>query len=113
MPRLPYAAKTLIAQVQERKPRTTYETVGEPDGFNVHRAIKFSKAASEWLAPIMEQISDRRVHSVNLTKDGYLHVVFTSRSYADDREAFPLDDAELVVTEAGAKPSEDQGSDDH
>lgn len=95
--RLPYAAKTLIDQVAEEKPRAKVEFHGEPDGYGVVRTIKFSKSAGEWLAPLLEAINDDRIESINTTEAGYLHVTFVSTPAADDRAEFPLQAAAEVV----------------
>lgn len=88
MARLPYAARVLIDQATAAKPRTKVERVDEPDGFNVHRTIKFSKDTSKWLEPRLEV--DPRIADAHLTDDGYLHVTFISGPRADDRTVFAL-----------------------
>lgn len=95
MSRLPYAAVTLIAQVAEEKPRAKVEPVGEVDGLGVHRTIRFSKSAAKWLTPLLEEVGDPRVQSLNLTDDG-LEVTFVATRLADDKEPFPLTDAAVV-----------------
>lgn len=94
--RLPYAAEVLIDQVQEQKPKATYEE-GDPDGFDVVRTVKFDKATSKWLAPLLEVVEDWRIEEVNLTDAGYLHVTFIGGTDADARDPFPLDAAEQIV----------------
>lgn len=96
MPRLPYAAKDLIAAVTDLKPKAKAEPVGDADGLNVHRTIKFDKPTSKWLAPLLEEIGDPRITGLELTDAGYLHVTFASGRPADIRGRFPLAAAETV-----------------
>lgn len=97
MPRLPGAAKRLIQQVQAEKPKATADPEGDPDGLAVWRTIKFDKRTSKWLAPLMEQIDDPRLHDVKVTEAGYLHVTFVHTPQADWRDPFPLTEAAEVV----------------
>lgn len=97
MARLPYAARTLVRQVLEHKPKANYEVHGDPDGLNVNRTIKFDKTVSKWLAPIVEALDDERIAEVELTEAGYLHVTFTEETIADQRTPFNLDDAITVA----------------
>ena len=90
MPRLPYAALTLIEQVRLDKPRAKVEPAGDPDGFNVHRTIRFDKRTSTWLAPLLEAIEDPRIESLHVTDAGYLYVTFIAKPQADQRARFPL-----------------------
>lgn len=92
MTRLPYAAKVLMDQVEEAKPRSRSETVGDPDGLGVYRTIRFSKSAGKWLAPLLETIEDERIESFDLDDDG-LVVTFVHTPNADSRTPFPLDAA--------------------
>jgi hypothetical protein len=87
MARLPHAAKTLRRQVLDKHPRSTVEGFGDPDGLGVVRTLRLSKSASDWLAPLLE-----------VTDAGYLHVEFTGRPVADQRQEFPLTDAEEVLS---------------
>lgn len=100
MARLPHAAKTLRRQVLERHPRSTVEAHGDPDGLGVFRTLRFSKSAGQWLAPLLEVIEDRRIVRSQVTDAGYLHVEFSPRPIADQRDDFPLEDAELVLSES-------------
>lgn len=105
--RLPYAARTLIEQVQAEKPKATYETVGEPDGFRVNRTIKFDKRTSKWLAPLLVETEDERIAEASLTDAGYLHVRFVGSPVADQRDEFPLVEAETVLAEEQPQPDPD------
>lgn len=101
MARLPYAAKTLIAQATARKPRTKAEPHGDVDGLGVHRTIKFNKETSKFLAPLLEQIDDERIEDFEVTEAGYLHVTFVATPDADQRAEFPLSAAEEVAASSG------------
>lgn len=95
--RLPYAAHQLIEQVQDRRKKAKAEYVSDPDGLGVVRTIKFDKATSKWLAPILEALDDDRIREAEVTEAGYLHVTFVPTPNADDRRAFPLDEAEALA----------------
>lgn len=97
MPRIPYAAAVLISQVTDAKPRTRHEIVGPLDGIGVFRTIRFSKSGGKWLAPLLEEIRDPRIQSIEWGDDDYLEVTFVSTGVADRRHPFPLGDAETVL----------------
>lgn len=103
MPRLPYAAKVLIETVQAEKPKATYEVADEPDGFGVHRTIKFDKRTSKWLEPILDQIEDERIEDCHLTDNGYLHVTYVAGPVADQRWPYPIADAAEVARATSTK----------
>lgn len=105
MARLPHAAKTLRRQVLEKHPRSTVEGFGDPDGLGVVRTLRLSKSASDWLAPLLEVIDDNRIVRSEVTDAGYLHVEFSGRPVADQRQEFPLADAEEVLS--GPEESDD------
>lgn len=96
MPRLPYAAVTLIEQVKQHKKRAKAEPTGEVDGLGVWRTIAFDKATSKWLAPLLDEIDDPRIEGHEV-EDGVLTVTLSPRIDADTRDEFPLADAETVV----------------
>lgn len=96
MSRIPHAARTLIQQVTEAKPKATAEPHGDPDGLDVQRTIRFNKATSKWLAPILEHMGDPRIEEVEMTDAGYLHVTFVPTVDADGTQQFPLSAAEQV-----------------
>lgn len=104
MSRLPYSAKRLIEQVQAEKPKATYETTDDPDGFNVHRSIKFDKRTSKWLAPLMDQFADMdpRIAEYDVTDAGYLHVRFVGGPQADNHEPFPIQAAATILRDEPA-----------
>lgn len=99
MPRLTYAAQTLIEQVRAEKPKAKVENASEPDGLGVVRTIKFDKRTSAWLAPLLEVIDDERISGIQVTDAGYLHVTFIARPQADQRARFPLAAAAQVITD--------------
>lgn len=89
MPRNPYAAAVLDAEVKALFPDATMEPFGEPDGLGVHRSFRFDKDTSTELVDALHFLADRRVSSVNITDAGYLHVEFVGDSFrADSRDPF-------------------------
>lgn len=96
MTRLPYAATTLIGQVQAHRKQAKYTEEGEPDGFNVYRTIAFDKVTSRWLTPLLLEIADPRILSLD-TINGRLHVTFIGGPRADRNHEFPLVDASIVL----------------
>lgn len=115
MPRLPYAAKTLTEQVRRQLRRSpdskaglgTSEPVGDPDGFGVHRSVRFDKTASKWLEKVLPHLDDERIESFE-KKDGRVTVHFTGAVTADNRDRFPLEAAETV---ADYEPLDNEGID--
>lgn len=115
MARLPYAAKVLADQVREhlhRKPDSraglaTMEPEGDPDGLGVYRTVKFDKKASEFLRDglVLETLEDNRIADMEM-KDSRLHVTFTHRVIADNRNPFPLDAARAVTEQEETPPVE-------
>ena len=94
--RVPYAAQQLIEQVQERHKRATAERVGEPDGLGVIRTVEFDKTSSKFLAKVLPHLDDPRIVGFD-EKGGKVQVMFASNTSADQRDPFPLDDAETVA----------------
>lgn len=109
MSRLPYAARTLIQQVEGLRPSAKHYEASEPDGLRVVREVKFDKRTSEWLAPLLDRIDDERIKEHYLTDAGYLHVEFVGGVEADERRKFPLREA-LRLAEAD-RESEEPSSD--
>lgn len=95
--RLARAAEVLRDQVMDLKPRTKVEWAGDPDGFNVYRSIVFSKATSNWLAPILDILSDPRVVSSETDDGGRLVVTFASSVIADRTTPFELEKVATVL----------------
>lgn len=89
MPRLPYAAVTLIEQVTAERKRAKAEPHGAVDGLNVYRSIAFDKPTSKWLEPLIVETTDRRITGI-ADDDGRLVITFTPRTSADDRTPFVL-----------------------
>lgn len=98
MSRIPYAAQTLIDQVTERRKSAKVTIEQDPDGFDVNRVIKFDKATSAWLRPILEAVADPRIVGLGTVKD-QLTVIFSARTNADERDEFALDEADAVLSE--------------
>lgn len=94
MARVPHAAKTLLSQVQSKYKSASIETVGDADGFGVHRTVRFGKTESKWLAKVLPLIDDPRI--VKITRGERVTVTFTPGTPADTRQPFPLDEADTV-----------------
>lgn len=104
MPRLPYAAVTLIEQVTAQRKRAKAQPQGDTDGLNVHRSISFDKPTSKWLAPLLTDTTDRRI--VGVADDGgRLVITFSPRTIADDRTPFSLDLADPAESTTDAPAS--------
>jgi len=112
--RLVPAAEELLAQVKVLKPRATW-LVGEPDGFNRVRSLRFDRKTSKWLDPLLQAASDTRVHSTG-DDDGRLWVNFVPDARADLRTPFPLAQAAAVLYgksgQDGGGPSSSSDEDD-
>lgn len=98
MARIPHAARVLIAQTQEKYKRAKAEPVGEPDGLDVHRAFRFDKTSSKWLAPILDAIDDVRIVRLYQEKD-QLVVEFSDRHIADRAQRFPLTEVDSILND--------------
>lgn len=98
MSRQTYAAEQLTQQVTELRKSAKVEIADDPDGIDVHRAIKFDKATSKWLEPRLDAINDPRVQSLDLSKD-VLTVTFVAGMEADTRDPFPLDEADALLND--------------
>lgn len=93
------AAATLVSQVVTLRPETTWETAGEPDGYQRIRSIEFDPDTSTWLRPILEAISDPRV--AEFTLDNQMVVTFVGDVRADLRDPYPLTAVANVLYEDG------------
>lgn len=96
MARLVKAAALLAAQVQAQRKRAKWSEAGEPDGLGVVRMIRFDKATSKWLEPLLEEIADERIEWFAPTEAGYLYVKFVATPVADRHDPFPLEAAAEV-----------------
>lgn len=106
MPRYPYAAEVFEAEVKALYPKASMEPFGDPDGLGVQREFRLDKTTSAKLVEAVEFLNDPRVHSVNLTDAGYLHLEFSPLSpQADSREPFMLKLATDVLEERSSEPS--------
>lgn len=101
--RLPYAAKTLLRQIDT----DDFSRDGGPDGFGVVRTLRFGKRATKNLAPVFEVMDDSRIAESHVTEAGYLYVTFVGTRHADDAALFPLDAAKEVAATLREAP---QGS---
>lgn len=104
--RVPYAAKTLHAQVSAKYKSSKMTPVGDPDGLGVTRTVQFGKTESKWLGELLEHLGDPRIESFKSTKDG-LRVTFAAHRRADERTDFDLADAETVSQSAPRTPADD------
>jgi hypothetical protein len=85
---LVHAAAVLVSQVGTLRPEATWETSGEPDGYQRIRSIEFDPDTSAWLRPILEAISDPRIDEFTL--DNQMIVTFVGDVRADLRDPYPL-----------------------
>jgi hypothetical protein len=106
--RVPHAAKTLSRQLGERYKSHTMEPSGDPDGIGVHRKVKFDKTSSKFLDKVLPYIDDPRIVNHSM-RSGILTVEFSHRTVADQRDVFPLDDADTVATAEAKNPSTSSG----
>ena len=98
MTRIPHAAKVLTAQVEATKKNAKWEPIGQPDGFDVYRSIRFDKVTSKWLAPLLRELADNRIYYAGINK-GQLIVQFVHTTLADTKDTYNLADAETVVSQ--------------
>lgn len=96
MPRLPHAAKTLIAEAEAKWKTAKAEPHGEPDGLRVIRTVRFNKAVADKLAHLLDLLEDDRIAWVGKPKGGGLDVTFVPGIRADSREPFYLAIAEQI-----------------
>lgn len=109
MPRLPYAAKQFIAEVQAIRPKAKADP-RDLDGLNVHRTLRFDKRTSKVLGPAlltleMAEELDPRIQEFNVSDAGYLYVTFVGTPDADLRDPFLVAEA-VTVAEAEAQTSD-------
>lgn len=100
-PRIPHAARTLIAQVIENDPDATWQTVGSPDGFGVRRSIAIDEAFGD-LAEVLKTTEDPRIEHVSMDK-GSVIVRFVPTRVADESHPFGLAAAAEII--AASKPA--------
>lgn len=96
MSRITHAAKQLLNEVGAQRKTAKHTREGDADGLGVVRTIKFDKATSKWLYPILEASADDRIESLDLSKD-QLSVTFVSGPKADKRDPFRLVEVESVL----------------
>lgn len=95
-PRIPYAAKILIAQVQEHDPEMYWSTTGKPDHLNVSRTICFDPKTSVWLKPVLVANDDARIEKMRVY-DKCLMVTFVRDRLADNQTSFMIEEADAVL----------------
>jgi hypothetical protein len=101
MPRQTRAALRLITEAQGLRHSAKAEPHGDPDGFGVHRTVKFDKNTTKWLADAVLAMRDSRIQEAPVTEAGYLHVTFVADPRADHRDPFYL--AERLEIAAATK----------
>src|ERR1044072_6554594 len=96
--RLPRAAKTLIAKMEEKYKSVKVEpVVDSADGLSVMRQAKFSPKAPVYDLPkALKALMDPRVGAVR-NASGVLTVTFSGDRLADDTTPFALNDATEVA----------------
>lgn len=100
MPRTPYAARVLVAEVLSENSKAEVDWSGEVDGLDVDRSVRFDKDTSAWLHPALEKMGDERIVDLNMTEAGYLHVTFSSASpLADSRAPFYVEQLRKMVSD--------------
>lgn len=99
MPHLVLAAKTLLRQVEEAKPKMKVD-YGEPDGLNRIRSLEFDTRTSKWLAPILEACADSRIAALPMSDKNRLTVRFVPTVHADDTTPFQIAEADSVLNES-------------
>jgi hypothetical protein len=97
MPHLVPAAKTLIRQVDERRPDASHAISSEVDGIGRIRSVEFDAKTSKWLAPILEACADPRIAFVKKNRKNRMTVTFVSTVKADHADPFALDEADAVL----------------
>jgi hypothetical protein len=106
MNRQPFAMKTLIRQVTDKRPDVV-AVASLPDGFGVYRTVSFDHDVSEWLAPIIEaNASDVRIASHSVSDEGVLRVDFVTDHRADSSAPFRIKEAEAVLRSDGDRRAE-------
>jgi len=113
MSRVALAMKTLLDQVEklpDLKGAEVEPEFGEPDGFGVVREVKFNRAVTKVLWPLLEPNLDGRIASA-VVSHGVLTLTFQSTSpLADDPAPFELPAvAEEVVPEEVSDTGEGDG----
>jgi hypothetical protein len=97
MTRAAPALKTLIRQVAERDEDAAIE-LRDVDGFGRARTALFGDVTSEWLGPIIQHLTDKRIASWGFD-EAVLYVTVVSGRPADDPSDFPLGRVEKVLEE--------------
>lgn len=103
MARVTPAARQLVAEVEgAQQSSVTWGTYGEPDGLGRYRSIQFGEDETEWLAPVIEASTDKRIASHEVD-DGHLVVTFVSDVRADRIQSFGIKGAKDVLDDKPAK----------
>lgn len=100
MARQTYAAEQLAEEVAGWRESATVEIADEPDGLDVHRAIKFDEASTKTLRPVLDVIAenDERIESVE-QKNKQVVVTFVPDFRADNRDPFDVAGVAEVLSE--------------
>lgn len=94
-PRIPHAARTLVAQIIDIDPDTTWQTTGSPDGFGVRRSIVFDTPL-DGLTDLLKTTEDPRIERV-YTDKGATIVQFVPTRVADESHPFGLTAAAEII----------------
>lgn len=86
--RVPYAAKTLLGQAQQKYKSAKMEPTGDPDGFGRYRSVIFDKTSTKWLKDVLP-VDDERIVDIEM-RDGQMVLTFAATIVADDRTPFAL-----------------------
>ena len=110
MSRIPPAARILITQINNIDPSVQPILAGGPDGFGVHREIRFTK--SEWVGDVLEAVGDPRIASIHKENAASTLVTFVGDTRADRADGFDLDGAyEILTSQDPQEQPKDEGGD--
>ena len=89
MTRTPPAARQLITEVLAADPGVEHTPTGDPDGYGVHRSIRFTK--SDWLADALDAVDDERIADVHRENQASTLVTFVGDIRADQVTPYDID----------------------
>lgn len=106
MSRQTYAAQQLTEEITALRKSAKVEVADDPDGLDVHRAVKLDKETSKALGETLEVVAqnDPRIESVE-NSGGVVTVTFVAGTEADDRTPFEVENVREVI-KAGGKEEE-------
>lgn len=86
------AARQLIVEVYQARPKAKAKVVGEVDGFGRYRSLTFDANTLKWLMPILEAAADPRIASIEDKT-----IIFVSDVRADQVSPFGVAEADAVL----------------